>query len=216
MDAPTGDDERFARLCRRGALKRIQLHLGHGRTLAPLTVSAHVLDADAGDLALGLRYGFEAEQSLEAGSPEDREAGARKWISVDGAEAPLLADDASSVLGYSEFSELKSETSAAAPFQLRTLGQGKGFFAQHGLGPENFHAKNAPFGIKVNNDLAFPSGCLYRMHLRRRFAIADFIDELDVCGVGFFVIGNFHRLPLCHRNDITSPVVDDDPDPARA
>ncbi|MCU1562961.1 MAG: hypothetical protein JWN05_1340 [Arthrobacter sp.] len=74
-------------------------------------MSARVLDADAGDLALGLRYGFEAEQSLEAGSPEDREAGARKWISVDGAEAPLLADDTSSVLGYWEFSELKSETS---------------------------------------------------------------------------------------------------------
>ncbi|MCU1563058.1 MAG: hypothetical protein JWN05_1437, partial [Arthrobacter sp.] len=49
MDAPTGDDERFARLCRRGALERIQLHIGHGRALAPLTVSARVLDADAGD-----------------------------------------------------------------------------------------------------------------------------------------------------------------------
>jgi len=48
---------------------------------------------------------------LEAGSPGDRETGARKWISVDGAEAPLLADDAFSGLGYSEFSELKSEMS---------------------------------------------------------------------------------------------------------
>jgi hypothetical protein len=111
MDTPTADDERFARLCRRGALERIQIHTGPRRALAPLTVSGHVLDADAGDLALRLRYGFEEEQSLEASSPEDREAGPRKWISVNGTEAPMLADDASSVLGYSEFSEFKSETS---------------------------------------------------------------------------------------------------------
>ncbi len=90
---------------------------------------------------------------------------------------------------------------AARPCLLWTFGQGEGFFAQHILGPENLHAQNAPFGIKISNDLAFPPGYLYRMHLRRRFAIADFIDELDVCGVGFFVIGNFQRLPLCHHDE---------------
>jgi hypothetical protein len=58
MDTPTADDERFARLCRRCALERIQIHTGPRRALAPLTVSGHVLDADAGDLALRLRYGF--------------------------------------------------------------------------------------------------------------------------------------------------------------
>jgi hypothetical protein len=57
MNTPSADDERFARLCRCGALERIQIHAGHRRALAPLTVSAHVLDADAGDLALRLRYG---------------------------------------------------------------------------------------------------------------------------------------------------------------
>ncbi|MCU1532539.1 MAG: hypothetical protein JWO49_2110 [Arthrobacter sp.] len=77
----------------------------------PLTVSGHVLDAELGDLALRLRYGFEDEKLLEASSPEDREAGARKWISVNGTEALLLADDASSVMGYSEFPKLNSETS---------------------------------------------------------------------------------------------------------
>jgi hypothetical protein len=111
MNTPSADDERFARLCGGGALERIRIHTGHRRALVPLTVSGHVLDADAGDLALRIRYGFEDEQSLEASSPEDRDAGARKWISVNATEAPLLADDASSVLGYSEFPKLNSETS---------------------------------------------------------------------------------------------------------
>ncbi|MEV5054333.1 hypothetical protein [Arthrobacter sp. LAR12-1-1.1] len=99
MNTPAADDRRFARLCGRGGLERVQIH--NGRSLA---VSGHVLDPDLGDLELRLRYGL-------AGNPRDREAGCRKWISLNGAEAALLPDDASTVLGYSEFPELKSETS---------------------------------------------------------------------------------------------------------
>jgi hypothetical protein len=110
MNTPSADDERFARLCRRGALERIQIHAGHRRALEPLTVGARPRCRCRRPCAAPPVW-LENEQSLEASSPEDREAGARKWISVNGKEAPLLADDASSVLGYSEFSELKSETS---------------------------------------------------------------------------------------------------------
>lgn len=76
----------------------------------PLTVSAHVLDPDYGDLVLRLRYGPEGEQP-GPGSSQGLEATTRKWISVNGIEAPLLPDDASTVLGYAEFPELRSETS---------------------------------------------------------------------------------------------------------
>ncbi|WP_306915363.1 MULTISPECIES: hypothetical protein [unclassified Arthrobacter] len=74
-------------------------------------MSGHVLDADVGHIALRLRYGFKDEQSLEASTREDRIFGPRKWISVNGIEAPLLDDDASSILGYAEFSDLESVTS---------------------------------------------------------------------------------------------------------
>jgi hypothetical protein len=111
MNTPTADDQRFARLCRRGALQRVQIHVGSPRVLAPFIVSGHVLDADVGDIALRLRYGFKDERSLQPGSGEDREFGPRQWISINGREAPLLADDASSILGYAEFPELKSDTS---------------------------------------------------------------------------------------------------------
>ena len=41
----------------------------------PLTASGHVLDAEAGDLALHLWYGFEDERSLEPDSRDDLESG---------------------------------------------------------------------------------------------------------------------------------------------
>lgn len=106
MNTPTADDHRFARLCGRGGLDRVQIHAGR-----PLSVSGHLLDPDLGDLELRLRCGPGDGPQAEAGSPRDREASIRKWISLNGVEAPLLPDDASTVLGYSEFPALKSETS---------------------------------------------------------------------------------------------------------
>jgi hypothetical protein len=111
MNTPTHDDQHFARLCRRGALQRVQIHIGSPRALIPFTVSGHVLDADVGDMALRLRYGFKDEMSPRPGNSEERDSGPRLWISINGTEAPLLADDASSILGYAEFAELKSGTS---------------------------------------------------------------------------------------------------------
>jgi hypothetical protein len=109
MATHVADDDRFAHLCRGGALERIEIRAGHARTPMPLTASGHVLDAELGDVALRLRYGFEDEHSLEPCSRDDLESGPQRWVGVDGAEAPLLADDASSILGYVEFPRLRSD-----------------------------------------------------------------------------------------------------------
>jgi hypothetical protein len=103
------DDDRFAHLCRGGGLERLEFRAGHLWAPIPLAVSGHVLDAEAGDLAVGLRYGFEDDRSEEPGSPEDLESGPRRWVTVNGAQAPLLADDAASLLGYVEFPQLRSD-----------------------------------------------------------------------------------------------------------
>jgi hypothetical protein len=106
MNTPTADDRRFARLCGRGGLDRVQIHAG-----CSLTVSGHLLDPDLGDLELQLRFGPGVRPQADAGGPRGRDAGIRKWISLNGVEAPLLSDDASTVLGYGEFPALRSESS---------------------------------------------------------------------------------------------------------
>jgi hypothetical protein len=103
-------DDGFAHLCRGGALERIEIRAGHPWAPIPMAVSGHVLDAEAGDLALELRYGFEDDRSEEPVSRDDLESGPRRWVRVNGAQAPLLADDASSLLGYAEFPQLHSDT----------------------------------------------------------------------------------------------------------
>ena len=110
MSGRRADDERFAYLCRGGAMERVEIRAGHPWAPVPVAVRGHVLDADAGDLALDLRYGFEDDRSEEPGSREDLESGPRRWVRVNGSQAPLLADDASSLMGYVEFPQLKSDT----------------------------------------------------------------------------------------------------------
>lgn len=105
------DDEDFAELCRGGALDRVEIRTGHPRAPIPLQVLGHVLDPDGGDLALRLRFGWKDEHSLEPASREELEGGSRTWVRLNGIETPLLSDDASSVLGYAEFPELRSDTS---------------------------------------------------------------------------------------------------------
>jgi hypothetical protein len=110
VSAHGADDDRFAHLCGGGALERVEIHSGHSWAPVPLGVYGHVLDAEAGDVALELRYGFEDDRSEEPASREDLEGGPRRWVRVNGTQAPLLADDASSLLGYVEFSHLRSDT----------------------------------------------------------------------------------------------------------
>lgn len=109
MSARGVDDDSFARLCRGGSLERIEIRAGQLWGPMPLTVSAHVLDAELGDLALTLRYGFEDVRSKEPCSREDLESGPRRWVGINGLQAPLLADDASSLMGYVEFPQLRSD-----------------------------------------------------------------------------------------------------------
>lgn len=104
-----GEDDRFAHLCRGGPVERIRVHAGHSWGPMPLTVSGHVLDAEAGDLAVHLRYGFEDERSVEPGSRSDLESGPRRWVGINRLQAPLLADDAASLMGYVEFPQLRSD-----------------------------------------------------------------------------------------------------------
>jgi hypothetical protein len=107
MNTSTADNQRFACLCRRGALERVQIHAGH-----PLAVSGHVLDPDVGDLVLRLRSGVEGGRLPEFNSRAGRqEAGTRKWISVNGVEALFLPDDASPFSGFAELPEFKTDTS---------------------------------------------------------------------------------------------------------
>jgi hypothetical protein len=76
-----------------------------------LQVFGHVVDPEGGDVALRLRLGWADEASLEPSSPEEYEDGTRTWVRLNGVEAPLLTDDAASVLGYAEFPELRSDAS---------------------------------------------------------------------------------------------------------
>ena len=111
MFAEGADDDRFAYLCKGGALERVEIRAGHSWAPVPLTVSGHVLDPEVGDLALDLRYGFEDPRSEEPCTREDLEGGPRRWIRVNGTQAPLLPDDASSLMGYAEFPQLQSAMS---------------------------------------------------------------------------------------------------------
>lgn len=95
------DEHRFARLCRRGVLERVQISAGH-----PVTVSGHVLDPELGDLVLRIRFGPEQEDLFDASSPTELEAGMRKWISVNGIQTPLLAGDGPTGLRYTTIPEL--------------------------------------------------------------------------------------------------------------
>jgi hypothetical protein len=105
------EDDRFAHLCGGGPVDRIRIAAGHSWAPMPLTATGHVLDAEVGDLALHLRYGFEDERSMEPGSRHDLESGPRRWVGINGEQAPLLADDASSLMGYVEFPQLRSDIS---------------------------------------------------------------------------------------------------------
>jgi hypothetical protein len=103
------EDDRFGHLCGGGPIDRIRIAAGHSWAPMPITASGHVLDAEVGDLALHLRYGFEDERSMEPGSRNDLESGPRRWVGINGEQAPLLADDASSLMGYVEFPQLRSD-----------------------------------------------------------------------------------------------------------
>lgn len=109
MPGRGAEDDRFTHLCKGGALAGIKIGAGHPWAPMPVTVSARVLDAEVGDVSLHLRYGFEDERSLEPGSRDDLESGPRRWVRVNGAQAPLLADDAASLMGYVEFPLLRSD-----------------------------------------------------------------------------------------------------------
>jgi hypothetical protein len=90
-------------------MEGIEIGAGHLWAPVPLTVSGHVLDGEVGDLALDLWYGFENDHAEEPESRDDLESGPRRWVRLNGTRAPLLADDASSLLGYVEFPQLQSD-----------------------------------------------------------------------------------------------------------
>jgi hypothetical protein len=106
MNQLTAAEQQFARLCRRGVLAHVQIRAGH-----PLTVSGHVLDPRLGDLVLRIRLGPEDEDLPEASHPTDGEPDMRKWVSVNGIQAPLLPNDGSIVPVISPFPELATEMS---------------------------------------------------------------------------------------------------------
>lgn len=110
MRAPV-DDETFAVICAGGALDQIEIRPGHPKAPVPLQVLGHVLDPDAGDLALRVRHGWANERSMTPSGQEELDAGTRIWVQLNGTEVPFLEDDASSLMGYAEFTDLTTDTS---------------------------------------------------------------------------------------------------------